>query len=229
MFSIETRVPAKRKEHENTVFVSYLVNPLLSIWIQNVEVTLQEHFQVLFKKKSVYISNHRQSLNDPGYLNCLHAIYWEKLLNGNGQSTKINTLIHCFTSIVKWKVSSVRLLHIATNGDLFKVSCSCQWKEEMTRFSDRKKPSAGTQEKWWCWTFSSAHLSIDSHLSATCLLTFNKNWVSLASVFYIISYQGLVFELRWVTAGISDSRNLAIAKYFFVLRDFRVIAQLVNL
>lgn len=48
MFSIETRVPAKRKAHENTVFVSYLVNPLLSIWIRNVEVTLQEHFQVLF-------------------------------------------------------------------------------------------------------------------------------------------------------------------------------------
>lgn len=159
MFSIETRVPAKRKEPENTVFVSYWVNPLLSIWIQNVEVKLQEHFQVLFKKKkSVCISNHGQSLNEPEYLNCLHAVYWEKLLNGNGQSTKINTFIHCLTTIVTWKVSSVRLLHIAINDDLFKVSCSCQCKEEMTRISDMTKSSAGTQEKWWCWTVSSARL-----------------------------------------------------------------------
>lgn len=107
-----------------------------------------------------------------------------------------NTLIHCLATIVKWKVSSLRLLHIAINGDLSKVSCSCQWKEEMTRISDMKKSFASTQEKWWCWTVSSAHLSIDSPLSATCLLTLNKNWVSLVSVFYIISYQCLVFELR---------------------------------
>jgi hypothetical protein len=141
----------------------------------------------------VFISNLRQSLNEPGHLNCLHAIYRGKLLNKMAYQNKhINSLLndyyemkssfHCSTL---WLLSTF-LKQIVLSSEKGKMTLEfVYWKAH-------------------CWYPGNVMLlnhfftlcSTTCHLSPTCLFIFNKTIVSLVSFLYITSYQGLVLEMR---------------------------------